>query len=70
VNNQGFFYTDWAAMTAVDWVGLVVLLVVATVMLLAYSITFKPGNRKRFEQHCDFVNQEDEMELDREVSHG
>ena len=70
MNNQGYFYTDWAAMTATDWSGLVILLVVAAVLFTAYIITFKPGNRSKFEQHSDFVNQEDEMELDREVKHG
>jgi cell division protein FtsL len=70
VNSQGYFYTDWAAMTATDWAGLVILLLVAVVLFAAYIITFKPGNRSKFEQHCDFVNKEDEMELDREVNHG
>jgi len=57
-------------MTATDWTGLIILLVVAAVLLAAYVITFKPGNRSKFEQHRDFVNQEDEMKLDREVKHG
>ena len=70
MNSQGYFYTDWAAMTATDWAGLIILLVVAVVLLTAYVFTFKPGNRSKFEQHCDFVNQEDEMELDREENHG
>ena len=70
MNNQGYFHTDWTAMTATDWTGLVILLVVATAMFLAYLITFKPGNRSKFEQHRDFVNKEEEMELDREANNG
>lgn len=57
-------------MTATDWIGLVILLAVAAAMLAAYLITFRPANRSKFEQHRDFVNQEEEMELDREANNG
>jgi len=63
------FQTDWSAMTPTDWTGLIILLVIAGLMAAAYFITLKPGNRSKFEQHRDFVNHEDDMELDREVKH-
>lgn len=56
-------------MTTTDWVGMSVLLVIATLMTAAYFITLKPANRNKFEQHRDFVNHEDDMKLDREVNH-
>jgi hypothetical protein len=63
------FHTDWSAMTGTDWVGLITLLVIAALMAAAYFITMRPGNRDKFEQHRDFVNHEDDMELDREVKY-
>jgi len=56
-------------MTSTDWAGLITLLVIAALMAAAYFITMKPGNRSKFEQHRNFVNDEDDMELDREVKH-
>lgn len=65
-----FFLTDWSAMTATDWIGLSILLVIASLMAAAYFTILKPANRDKFEQHRDFVNREDEMEMDREDNHG
>lgn len=65
-----FLGINWSAMTTTDWVGLITLLVIAALMAAAYFITLKPGNRNKFEQHRDFVNHEDDMELDREVKDG
>jgi hypothetical protein len=62
-------HTDWSSMTSTDWAGLITLLVIAALMAAAYFITMKPGNRSKFEQHRNFVNDEDDMELDREVKH-
>jgi len=39
-------------------------------MFVAYFTILKPANRDKFEQHRDFVNHEDDMELDREERHG
>jgi len=64
------FSTDWSAMTTTDWTGLTILLVVAGLMFAAYFTILKPANRDKFEQHRDFVNHEDDMELDREDKHG
>ena len=61
--------TDWSAMTSTDWTGLIILLVIAGLMATAYFLILKPANRDKFEQHRDFVNHEDDMELDREVKH-
>lgn len=65
-----FFSTDWSAMTSTDWTGLTILLVIAGLMTAAYFTILKPANRDKFEQHRDFVNNEDDMKLDREEKHG
>jgi len=70
VSDSGYFSSDWSAMTATDWTGLTILLVIAGLMIAAYVFILKPSNRSKFEKHRDFVNQEDDMELDREVKHG
>jgi len=64
-----FLSTEWEVMTTTDWTGLIILLVVAALMTAAYFIILKPANRDKFEQYRDFVNHEDDMELDREVKH-
>ncbi|PJC69988.1 MAG: CcoQ/FixQ family Cbb3-type cytochrome c oxidase assembly chaperone, partial [Zetaproteobacteria bacterium CG_4_8_14_3_um_filter_59_5] len=55
-------------MTRADWTGLVIVLILTVLMAGLYIWVFKPGNRDKFEQYRDFVN--DEKEMDREVGHG
>lgn len=50
MTNMGdYFYTDWAAMTVNDWVGLIMTVVVFFVMIWAYVYTFNPKNRDKLE---------------------
>jgi len=65
-----FFHTDWAGMTSTDWTGLIMVLVLAGLMAAAYAIIYKPSNRDKYEQYCDFVNHEDDWQENREVKHG
>ncbi len=46
---QGYFHTDWAALTVNDWVGLIVTVLVAVVLAVAYLYIFHPKNRERLE---------------------
>ena len=62
-----FFHTDWEAMTASDWTGLVVVIILFALMAGLYFWIFKPSNKAEFEQYRDFVNDDDES---REVGHG
>lgn len=64
-----FFSTDWVAMTRADWIGLMIVLVLAALMVALYVWIFKPKNRDHFEQYRDFVNDNDE-DMKREVGHG
>ena len=56
-----YFHTDWAAMTRADWFGLVVVVVLTMLMAGLYLWVLNPGNKERFEQYRNFVNQDDEM---------
>lgn len=46
-----YFHTDWAAMTPVDWLGLIVTITVALLMAGAYAYAFNPANKDRFNDH-------------------
>ncbi len=43
------FHTDWAALTLNDWIGLIVTVVVAILMVVAYVYVFHPANREYLE---------------------
>ncbi len=53
-----YFHTDWAAMTANDWYGMIFTIVVFFLMIALYSWVLRPGNKENMEQHCDFVLKE------------
>ncbi|HBH36121.1 MAG TPA: CcoQ/FixQ family Cbb3-type cytochrome c oxidase assembly chaperone [Gammaproteobacteria bacterium] len=44
-----YFYTDWEAMTASDWVGLVITVVVFLLMVALYVYVLRPKNREKLE---------------------
>ena len=50
------FNTDWAAMTATDWVGTILTVVIAVLMVVAYFQVFRPKNRESLEsrKHIPF----------------
>ncbi|MBK1650201.1 cbb3-type cytochrome c oxidase subunit 3 [Rhabdochromatium marinum] len=43
------FRTDWAAMTAADWVGTLLTVVIALLMAVAYFQVFRPKHRDGLE---------------------
>jgi cytochrome c oxidase cbb3-type subunit 4 len=51
-----YFETDWAAMTATDWVGTILTVVVFVLMVVAYFQVFRPKNRDKLEakKHIPF----------------
>jgi len=63
-----FFHTDWQAMTATDWTGLVFVVILFVLMAGLYFWIFRPSNKAEFEQYRDFVNSKDDES--REVGHG
>lgn len=46
---QGYFYTDWSAMTSHDWAGMIVTVVTFVLMAIAYFYVFRPKNKDKLE---------------------
>jgi len=44
-----YFHTDWGAMTASDWVGTILTVVIFLLMIVAYFQVFRPKNREKLE---------------------
>ncbi len=56
---EEYFHTDWAAMTATDWWGLIFTIVIFFCMVGLYYWVLKPSNKDNLEKHCDFVLKEE-----------
>jgi cytochrome c oxidase cbb3-type subunit IV len=54
-----YFHTDWGAMTASDWVGMILTVVVFLLMVVVYFQVFRPKNRERLEAHKHIPFDED-----------
>lgn len=54
-----YFYTDWEAMTASDWVGMIITVVVFLLMVALYVYVLRPKNRDRLESHRDIPMDDD-----------
>ncbi|WP_246540020.1 cbb3-type cytochrome c oxidase subunit 3 [sulfur-oxidizing endosymbiont of Gigantopelta aegis] len=48
-NAQGYFYTDWSAMTSHDWAGMIITVVTMVLMVIAYFYVFRPKNKDKLE---------------------
>lgn len=46
-----YLYTDWAAMTLNDWIGLIMTVGVFILMVWAYVYVFHPKNKEKLESH-------------------
>jgi cytochrome c oxidase cbb3-type subunit 4 len=44
-----YFHTDWGAMTASDWIGTILTVVIFVLMIVAYFQVFRPKNREKLE---------------------
>ena len=45
-----YFYTDWEAMTASDWVGMILTVVIFLLMVALYFYVLRPKNREKLEK--------------------
>ena len=45
-----YFYTDWEAMTASDWFGMILTVVVFLLMVALYFYVLRPKNREKLEK--------------------
>jgi cytochrome c oxidase cbb3-type subunit 4 len=57
------FHTDWAAMTATDWVGTILTVVIFVAMVLAYFLVFRPKNRDALEARKHIPFDEDHADI-------
>jgi len=57
---QGYFYTDWSAMTSQDWAGLIITVVTLVLMVIAYFYVFRPKNRNKLEEQKFMLFDDDE----------
>ena len=48
---QAYFQTDWQAMTATDWVGLIINVVIFIALLVLFYWVFNPKNKQKLEAH-------------------
>ena len=53
------FATEWAAMTVNDWIGTILTVVIAILMVVLYVYVLAPKNRDRFESMRDIPFDED-----------
>jgi cytochrome c oxidase cbb3-type subunit 4 len=58
-----YFQTDWAAMTATDWVGTILTVVIFVLMVVAYFQVFRPKNRDKLESRKHIPFEEDEADI-------
>jgi cytochrome c oxidase cbb3-type subunit 4 len=61
-----YFHTDWQAMTAHDWVGTILTVVIAILMAVAYIYVFHPKNRERLEAQRTLPFDEETTDSERE----
>jgi cytochrome c oxidase cbb3-type subunit 4 len=58
-----YFHTDWAAMTATDWVGTILTVVIFVLMIVAYFQVFRPKNRDKLEARKHIPFEEENQDI-------
>jgi cytochrome c oxidase cbb3-type subunit 4 len=58
-----YFHTEWAAMTATDWVGTILTVVIFVGMVVAYFQVFRPKNRDALEARKHIPFDEDHADI-------
>ncbi len=58
-----YFNTDWAAMTATDWVGTILTVAIFVAMVVAYFQVFRPKNRDALEARKHIPFDEDHADI-------
>jgi cytochrome c oxidase cbb3-type subunit 4 len=67
-NLAEYFHTDWEAMTAADWVGTILTVVIFLLMVGLYVYVLNPRNRDKLESQRHIPMDEDRIES--ENKHG
>ncbi|MEH6822863.1 MAG: cbb3-type cytochrome c oxidase subunit 3 [Motiliproteus sp.] len=63
-----YFSTDWTAMTASDWFGMILTVVVFVLMVIAYVYAYRPKNKEKLEARKYLLD--DGERLDSGEQHG
>ena len=58
--SQGYFYTDWSAMTSTDWFGMIFTTTILILMVIAYFHVFRPKNKDMLEEQ-KYIVLDDEL---------
>ena len=64
-----YFHTDWGALTATDWIGMILTVVIFLLMIVAYFQVFRPKNREKLESNR-FIPFEEDKEVSGEKDGG
>lgn len=60
-----YFHTDWEAMTAADWVGTILTVVIFLLMVGLYVYVLHPRNRDKLESQRHIPMTEDRIESEK-----
>lgn len=63
---QEYFHTDWTAMTATDWFGLILTVFVFIVMVVVYFWVLNPKNKESLESHRSMLLDDDERKSEKQ----
>ena len=58
-----YFQTDWQAMTATDWVGTILTVVIFLLMIGLYVYVLRPKKRDKLEAHKHIPLDDDKMNI-------
>jgi len=50
-----YFHTDWSAMTANDWQGVIITVLAVVAMVAVYVMVFNPKNKEAFNSQGDMA---------------
>ena len=59
---KDYFHTDWGAMTATDWVGTILTVVIFLLMVGLYVYVLRPKNRDKLEKNRFIPMDEDKTD--------
>jgi cytochrome c oxidase cbb3-type subunit 4 len=65
-----YFHTDWGAMTANDWIGTILTVVIFLLMIVAYFLVFRPKNREKLESKRFIPFEEEDNQVSGEKDGG
>ena len=61
---HSLFNTDWAAFSARNWVGIIIVVVIFFIMVGVYFYVFLPKNRDRLESYRDLALRDEDDKKD------